>query len=244
MNISKQLEALNIKKGDIVLIHSSFSSLGKVDAKEFIEAIIAHLGDKGTLVFPALSYMNCTEENPHFDYYNTKTCVGYLPEFFRTQIDGVVRSMHPTHSCTAFGYKADEITKHHHLDSTPVGENSPFRKVMENGGKLLFIGCTSTPNTSMHGVEEFVEPDYLYGAELEYTLTNADKTEYTKSYRRHGFKNTVQRYERIERLLNENEMKKGKLLEADCVALDAKAVWHKALCQLKTDIHFFVDIEN
>lgn len=35
-----------------------------------------------------------------------------------------------------------EITKDHEKDITPLGENSPFRKLPEYGGKILMPGCT------------------------------------------------------------------------------------------------------
>ena len=51
----------------------------------------------------------------------------------------------------------------HVQDNTPCGQNSPFNRLIENAGKILMIGCGLTPNTTMHAVEEYVRPPYLFG---------------------------------------------------------------------------------
>ena len=90
--ISNSARALGIKEGDTVLVHSSLRSLGGATAREVIEGLTDCLGSEGTLVFPTLSYMNCNPSKPNFDYYETKSNVGYLPEYFRTEVEGVLRN--------------------------------------------------------------------------------------------------------------------------------------------------------
>ncbi|MFP6646122.1 MAG: AAC(3) family N-acetyltransferase, partial [Candidatus Latescibacterota bacterium] len=51
----------------------------------------------------------------------------------------------------------------------------PLRKLRDLGGQLLFLGCGLRPNTSMHGVEELVEPPYLFGDDITYTLHLGDE---------------------------------------------------------------------
>lgn len=240
--IARDLENLGVKKGDCLLVHTSFKALGKgVRAEDVIEGLKKALGAEGTLIIPSLSWAVVTKDNPVFDIRTTETCIGYIPEFFR-HYEGAVRSMHPTHSCSATGAKAEEFIKDHYLDRTPVGKNSPFRRLSEVGGKILFLGCSSTPNTSMHGVEELVVPDYLYGDDIEYTLTNYDGKTYNALYHTHGFAHTTQRYERAEGLLNQYEISKGKVLEANCTLMSSDALWKKGREALEKDSHFFVDI--
>lgn len=240
--IAFDLAALGVEKGDVLLVHSSFRSLGGgVTGEEVIEGLKEALGERGTLVFPALSWKNVNRENPAFDVRETSSCIGYLPELFRNY-PGAVRSLHPTHSCAALGEKAVEITKLHHLDRTPVGENSPFRKIRDNNGKILFIGCSSRPNTSMHGVEELLEPDYLYGGHNKYTLTNYDGVSYNATYRIHGFAGVVQRYDRAEALLDSDEKSSGRVLGANCALMSSRALWEKGYDAIKAYPRFFVDI--
>ena len=170
--IASDAQKLGINKGDTLLIHSSLHSLGGVTAQEVIDGLMLAVGDEGTLVFPSLSYMHSNPNNPKFDYYQTPSNVGALPEYFRTSVKGVLRSINPTHSCCAWGKNAEYVTSGHILDNTPCGENSPFRRVMELNGKILFMGCGMVPNTSMHAVEELSNPDYLFGSEYEYDITD------------------------------------------------------------------------
>ena len=236
--IENDAKLLGIEKGDTVLMHSSLKALGYQDCtpEDVITGIINALGD-GTLVLPALSYMYCNPENRFFDYYKTPSNVGAIPEYFRTKYSGVKRSLCPSHSCCAVGKYAKYVTESHHFDKTPCGENSPFRKVRELGGKILFLGCGTTPNTSMHAVEELVEPDYLWNGEYEYTLINANGEEHKMICKAHGFKNVIQRYDRLEELLSEAEMSKGNILNAKCVLMKAEPMWRKALEYYQKDQH-------
>ena len=239
--ISEQASALGINKGDTLLVHASLRSLGGAKADEVIEGLRDALGEEGTLVFPTLSYKYCNPSNPDFDYYETKSNVGYLPEYFRTEVEGVIRSMNPTHSCAAVGKNAEYVTSGHILDNTPCGANSPFRRVMELGGKILFLGCGMNCNTSMHAVEELSEPSYLYGGDYEYTFTDKDGKTYKAPCRAHGFKGVAQCYYRLADILSGDELRVGKILEADCHLVQTKAMWEKADRKYREEQYYFID---
>ena len=53
-HIANGLKSLGLKKGDIVLLHSSFLSLGKVEngPTEVIKAFLSVIGKTGTLLVP------------------------------------------------------------------------------------------------------------------------------------------------------------------------------------------------
>lgn len=240
--LQNDIEALGLRSGDCVLIHSAFSSLKRAVAPaDFINAVRDVIGN-GTLLFPTLSWANVTAKAPIFDVNKTPCCTGFLPEFFRTSYEGAVRSVHPTHSCAAVGKNAAWFICDHEKDVTPVGEHSPFRKLREAKGKILFLGCDTEPNTSMHGVEELIAPPYLYGDKLEYTLTNNDGKTYNKIYTPHGFANTHQHYERLEPLMPAGSISKGTILTAECVLMNAADVWNTALEYMKKDPLYFVTI--
>ncbi|MBR3941940.1 MAG: AAC(3) family N-acetyltransferase [Clostridia bacterium] len=250
--IQQDLLALGIQPGDVVLMHSSYKSLGQIEggAKTFFEAFLELLGDEGTLVLPTLSFKWVTKEAPLFDKNETPSCVGYLSEFFRTNVPGVMRSMHATHSCAAVGKYAEFLTKDHEKDATPVGENSPFRKLPQVGGKILMLGCGKRCNTSMHGVEELTIPPYLFDKEnpITYTLKDGDKS-ITIDSMRHYFldkngNHLGQRYDRVADLLSETEISHGFVLEAECYLMDAKAVWQKGNEKLKENPVYFVETLN
>ena len=56
--ITKDLRSLGVKAGDVLLVHSSLSSMGHVEggAETVIAALRAVLGEEGTLMLPTLSY--------------------------------------------------------------------------------------------------------------------------------------------------------------------------------------------
>ena len=247
--IHSDLAALGIKPSDTVLMHSSFKSLGEIEggAAAFFDALVSYFGNEGTLILPALSFVGVTAENPHFNLKETPSCVGFLPEYFRTQVAGVKRSLHATHSCCAIGKNAEEIVSGHHLDETPVGKNSPFAKLPEYSGKILFLGCSTNRNTSMHGVEELCEPPYLFNREkkITYTLDDGEGKVYTRESIRHYFlkedgTHYDQKYSRMEGLLSDGEIRRGKILMADCTVMDALAVWEKGVQAIKSNPYFFV----
>ena len=242
------LKNLGIVPGDTVMVHSSYRSLGPIEggAATFFEWLIEYLGEEGTIVFPAFSYSFVNKNNPVFNRLTTPTCVGYLPAYFRTEVDGVLRSMHPTHSCTARGRLAEYLTADHELDLTPVGEHSPLRKLTEIGGKILYIGCTVAPTTLMHGVEEMVEPVYLYHPEpIDYVLEDGEGRVINQHAKRHNFIVDgvlyQQRYVRLTEVLQGDEIHHGQLLEADTWCLSAEAIWRRGLEILKRDPLAFVE---
>ena len=51
----------------------------------------------------------------------------------------------------------------------------------------------------------------------------------------------LQRYSRILPLLDEKELHRGKVLEANSLLMDAQAVWKKGRDQMIKDPYFFVE---
>jgi aminoglycoside 3-N-acetyltransferase len=240
--MAHDLTRLGVRRAGILLVHSSLKSLGTLPdgPQTAVEALLEALGSEGTLLMPALSYETVNVENPCFDVSNTPSCVGALTEFFRKR-PGTMRSIHPTHSACGIGAAAGHILSEHYRDVTPCGKNSPYFKLKAEAGQILFLGCGLKPNTSMHAVEELVEPPYLYGGWVNYRIKLAESSETTMRVRRHGFKGWVQRYDRIETVMAGKGISAGKVLSADCFLLEASAFWREACKVLKEAPLFFVD---
>lgn len=241
------LHNLGIKKGDSVMMHCSYKSLGeKLAPNEFFDAFLEILGEEGTLILPAFSYETVNYENPFFDIKKTPSCVGFLPEYFRTTYAGTKRSVHATHSCSVIGKNADYLVKNHELDLTPVGENSPISKLPELNGKILILGSHPDHNTTLHGVEEKGNAPYIFdrSSTISYVLKCGDK-EIKQVALRHNFRKKdcyyAQKYARILDILSDEDYSFGKVLNADCYLFDAKAVWDKGVKKIKEAPYFFVD---
>lgn len=241
--IARDARELGVRPGSVLLVHSSFKSMNTpgLQPQDVIDGLLEALGENGTLVLPSLSYESVgPRASMTFDVRNTPSCVGFLPEYFRTQVPGVRRSMCPTHSCCAIGYYRDAVVGGHQLDDTPAGPNSPFHRVMELDGSILFLGCGDNCNTSMHAVEELSRPDYLFGDCVTYTMIKEDGTSYEQPCYRHDFRGVEQNYRRLEELLVKDELRKGNILQAHCDLIRAVPMWEKADAAYRKEPHFFV----
>jgi aminoglycoside 3-N-acetyltransferase len=238
MSLLSQLRDLGVRRGDALVVHSSFKSLGIKDPEEIIVALQEALGDRGTLLMPALSYAQVPPER--HDTRLTPSCVGFLTEYFRGR-PGTRRSLHPTHSVCAAGHDVGGWLDGHAVDTTPCGPHSPFRLLRERGGRILMLGCGLSPNTTMHAVEELVRPAYLFGKPLAYTIIGVDRKPVTKVYTPHGFEGVTQRYERIEKLMKRGSLCKGPVGKATAHLVDAAALFEAALAAMKRDPECFVE---
>jgi len=153
---------LGVWPGGVLLVHASLRSLGPLygGAETVVLSLLEALGLQGTLLMPALSYATVGPRSPIFNIAATPSCVGALPEYFRRR-PGTIRSVHSTHSVSGAGPLTEDLLGEHIRSTTPCGPYSPFASLPEVGGQILFIGCGLRPNTSMHAMEERVEPVYL-----------------------------------------------------------------------------------
>lgn len=156
-DILLSLDLAGIRAGDTVLMHSALTSIGNVDggADTVIDALLETLGAEGTLVMSSL-----TGWSAPFDAPTTPTGVGLIAETFRRR-PGVLRSLHPVHSVTAYGKNAAYIVAGHENCPTGCGEGTPYTKVRDLGGKILLLGVDEDRNTSLHCLEEFTDAPYL-----------------------------------------------------------------------------------
>lgn len=240
--IADDLRAAGVRPGGVVVVHSSLKSLGRVPGgpETVVRGLLDALGPEGTLLMPALSYATVGADNPVFDVLETPSCVGAIPEHFRTR-PGTLRSVSPTHSVCGVGPEAERLLERHRLDETPGGPNSPFRALRDVGGQIVMLGCGLAPNTSMHAVEEVVEPPYLFGGTIDYRVVLTDGTETQLRCRRHGFRGFAQRYDRVAGLLPEGALKVGTVLEATVHTIDCAPMWDAAEAALRGDPLYFVD---
>ena len=120
-DIVKSLENGGIKKGAVLLVHSSLSRLGHVQggADNLVRALLKAVGPEGTIGAPTFygNTMIYQSGKRVFDVKYSPTTLGKIAETIRLH-PKAKRSMHPTHSAAFIGPLADFLTEDHHLDST------------------------------------------------------------------------------------------------------------------------------
>lgn len=180
-DIIKVCSELGLKKTDTIIIHSSMKSFGYVEGGPVtvIEGFREFLSE-GTLCFPALRQKNFGKSYVDWDINNTPSDVGFLSETFRTY-PGVLRSDQETHSVTAIGKDAEFITSAHRGGKKRVclygdyafSYTSPWQRICDMGGKVVFIGVPMKVNTMKHLVESTVVTDILDSIEDKATREEA-----------------------------------------------------------------------
>lgn len=238
--MEEDLRRIGIGPGSLIMVHSSLKSLGPyaVDPELVVCAMMGALSPGGTLLMPALSLDQ--EPDRLHSTADTPSDIGAIPEHFRLRA-GTLRSVHPTHSVCGAGPRAAELLERHAEDSTPCGPGSPFRRILDLDARIVMLGCGLLPNTTMHAIEELVEPPYLFGEPCEYHIAPAAGCVYTKRYRRHAFHGWTQRYDRIADLGSTTLIATGQVLDAEVHVIDTRLLKTLATAALRRDPWFFVE---
>ena len=238
----EDLIQLGVRPGGVLMVHPALRPFEYIPGgpNTIIDGLLEILGTSGTLLMPALSWENVTPQKPVFNLQDTPSCVGLIAETFR-RLPNTIRSLHPTHSVCAVGRQSVEITEEHGLDETPCGPHSPFHELPKYNGQILMLACGLIYNTSMHAIEELVEPPYLYDPPIYYTLTDNHQKSYKKNYRPHNFRGWQQRYDRITNLLIEPALRSGLVVGVRSHLINARKLWKESLHALRSNPLYFVD---
>jgi aminoglycoside 3-N-acetyltransferase len=152
----RQLGELGVEAGGVLLVHSAFSKIAPVDGGPhgLMEALLAALGERGTLVMPSMA----DDDDTPFDRRTTPCrAVGMLADTF-WRMQGVLRSDSP-HAFAAIGPQAERITLPHPVD-VPHGLDSPPGRVYELDGQVLLLGVGHDADTTIHVAENIAAVRY------------------------------------------------------------------------------------
>ncbi|MET7651632.1 AAC(3) family N-acetyltransferase [Streptomyces sp. NPDC005486] len=170
--LAAELRALGVEPGEILLVHSSLSSLGWVcgGPVTVVRGLLDVLGPHGTLVVPTQSgdlsdpalwsnppvpaqwWERIKAAMPAYDPLITPAMgVGVIPETVRTW-PGALRSAHPQTSFAALGARAAELVEGHAPDCR-LGERSPLARLEKAGARVLLLGAGYATCTSFHLAE-------------------------------------------------------------------------------------------
>ena len=130
-DIVRDLRALGLRTGDAVLLHSSLSSIGRVEggAGTVVDAFLEVLGDTGTLAVPAFGKL------------------GVIAEAVKTH-PRVVRSVHPMAAVAAIGASAEAFCRDHWKAELAHGLDTPYTRIADAGGYVCLLGADQDGNTA------------------------------------------------------------------------------------------------
>jgi len=160
-DLSESLRKIGVKAGDQLLVHSSFKSLDfEGTPTEVCRCLMEAVTGDGLLMMTTHSYnfINRKDIGP-YNKDESPAQTGIIPETFR-QMDGVLRSLHPTHSIAAWGKDAQKyILGHEKFEA--LGPGTPYYRYARTCGKILMIGCDLEACTMVHEAEWEARVPYL-----------------------------------------------------------------------------------
>lgn len=169
------LRELGVKPGDVLLLHSAANSIGAVrdlmkapdtGMRWLLDALIEAVGPGGLLAAPTFTRTFASDKSgPIGDVWDPRKSpsrVGSFTNYLRTQ-PGAVRSDHPTHSIAAIGKRAAEFCAGHSWreGATTFDRNGPWGKLVDWGGKILWIGTAMKTQTAVHVAEDWMRLPYM-----------------------------------------------------------------------------------
>ena len=249
-DIVADLEAMGLKRGDSVITHTAFKSIGGVEGG--VHTLINALADvvlpDGALLFPNLYIPHgfTVENPPRFDLKKDsirKPYLGITPEIFKFEFAKHF-SFHPTHSLSGSGDKAEEMLKDHEKAGYCCGRGTPWLKNAEAGGKVLLIGCTQHSNTTYHTAEELMEDPYRLTDDVIHGVCVLDGKEIVVPTKLHVWKYPIDFDIINEELASMGHLLFGKIGDADSICLDAKPFVDLALEKMSEDRWYFVTGEE
>ena len=178
--LKQSLLNAGIQPGDHIMVHASLSKMGFIEggADTAVDVLKEAVGTLGIVLMPtspiARLQLDYVSDNPLFDVLNTPSAMGKISEVFRTS-DGVVRSYHPTEPVAAWGAKAYEYIKDHTTKNTPYHWDSPYGKLIQHGGKILYVGVTlDNAGTHLHTLEDALDVGVPVYYSKEFKLSVCD----------------------------------------------------------------------
>jgi len=161
--LKESLLNAGILPGDHLMVHASLSKMGFIEggADTVVEVLKECVGAEGLILMPtspiARLQLDYVFTNPLFDVLLCPSAMGKISEVFRTS-DGVIRSYHPTEPVAAWGAQAYDYIKDHTAKNTPYHWDSPYGKLIQHGGKILYIGVTlDNAGTHLHTLEDALD---------------------------------------------------------------------------------------
>ncbi|MBQ7776761.1 MAG: AAC(3) family N-acetyltransferase [Lachnospiraceae bacterium] len=155
--LMNELKKMGLSGTETIMVHSSMKAIGDVEggADTVVDAFMEYF-EEGLLLMPTHTWAQMSAEYAIFDPDTEPSCVGIITNVFRKR-EGVVRSLHPTHSIAAYGKGAAEYIKGEENATTPCPPDGCWDRLRKVNAKILLLGVTHGRNTFIHSVDEALE---------------------------------------------------------------------------------------
>lgn len=169
------LKEQEVRQGDILVVHSSFSALKKfgLSPAEIIDKLLKFVGQEGTLAMPGIPIFpdqliegglpeaELIQQKYIYDVNSTKIWTGALPKEMIKRDDSE-RSHHPLNSMVAIGAKAKEMMKDNDKELYANGKKSSWNYCAVNKAFVLGLGTDLTHSLTMIHVAEDTKGENWY----------------------------------------------------------------------------------
>lgn len=179
------LQSEGVRKGDLIIIHSSYDSLEctGLSPEEIIDKLISLVGPKGTVAMPvirrykgspkgkAILTEDLTDTKLVYKVRKTAVVTGLLPYSLMKREDSYV-SHHPLNPMAAVGALAKEMMVHN-LDGdtpSPHGPNSSWKFCYDHNAWIIGLGVDLQHYTTIAHVAEEAFGDWRWSDEEWYRL--------------------------------------------------------------------------
>lgn len=174
--ISDYLKDVGISSGDLILVHSSYGNLKRVQKSpiEIIEELKEIVGENGSIAMPAIreyeeepnlrNYLktDLSETVSTFNVYNTKVITGALPATMVKMREATV-SRFPLNTMVAIGKLAKPMMENNLKGELPTacGANSSWKFCLDNNAYLVGLGTDlSGCLTMIHVAEDILDENW------------------------------------------------------------------------------------
>lgn len=247
-DLMNHLNASTINKSGTLLVHSSMKAIGEVEggADTVLNVLIDYMKD-GLLLFPTHTWESWNLVDGVYNPITEKSCVGLLPNLFMKK-EGVVRSMHPTHSVAALGRSAQAYIKRDDEVFTPCPPSGCFGGLYEEAAQILFLGTSLNKNTYIHSLEEQMDiPDRINPQERLLKIMHKDGS--LKEIKYHGHFSSIgdpsQNYGKLlQPLLTLGYAHPMTFGQAPCYVVEVRPMTAFVLDKLKENPRLFCDLKE
>lgn len=231
-DLMKCLSEMGLSGTETIMVHSSMKSIGAVEggADTVVDAFMEYF-QAGLFMTPTHTWAQMSKEYPIFDPKTEPACVGIIPNIFWKR-EGVVRSLHPTHSIAAYGRDAEEYIKGEENATTPCPPGGCWDRLRERNAKILLLGVTHARNTYIHSVDEVLGiPDRFTDEPVPLQVVMPDGSlKDVKMYRHynrtvgHGYFSDL--FDKMmQAFYGLGAARAVKFGDADCILCDAKGIF-------------------